>query len=575
MIISRSAAITHADELPRQLMPQEKVNMSQVRLPVHVMRQLSQHLTTLASREQQPTAAQKHVTHQLLSLAITLDLANQNARETYELYSLQQKPTPPTAEALKAAYDQIHSSIQWLENPSSGVASNHLSHYLKDATQIFQPGSTAPYAITHSATWTGNIAPPPLAPPSANKEAPAVAEPTEQPAPESIPAKTVHNSQSIIYAPILSNKTTLISPFEFNLKSGQANEENTLNIYAETKPLAPTNTGINANIQNKLNALFDNRYPSLEPYHKKVSIVKGASPKSNTSFILPCAIAIEASIQKSSLKKNLYTCAGISPDGQLIHLKDFWKFLQLLRQKESGGTLIIAPKSKQLLTELIALREPEFFLHWEIFTAENLDDALTYSTASDDTTNQSSALFKSIQELETKMSLRNITTNQAVRERLTNILELEPNHFSAECLLLQGSLKQTPRISNQTIGLELSPILDEMTRFLTATESNYFLIDEPSITTCKSLYEKSSAALKALESFIPSESQDIYKKIGSLSQNFQSETIARKRVFKAPYDSNSRKRLQKLQNESRLLIGEIKSSLQNAPPPANHLSPQP
>ena len=558
----------HAAKFPRELEPQENINMSQIALPVYTMQQLSKHLTTLASREQEATSIQKRASHQLLSLAITLDLANQDARETYELYRLEQSLEAPSEASLTTAYDQVLEAIAWLENPSAGQASNDLSIYLQDAVQIFQQDSLEQGKLKDLAQWS-SIMPQQL---TQHKETPTAASTPEEMPVVTVPKPTFkeqfHIKESRVYAPVAMQKGTLITPIQMTLSPSQQNEEHTLIITSGEKPLSPRNEGVNGRVKDKINPILKNRHSSLAAYHSNVSILENQKPQFNDPLIAPIALMLETSIQNKPLKENLHICANILPNGKLTTPHHLWSFLVPLRQSESGGILIVAPSSKELLTQLLVYNEPEFFQRWEVYTAENLDEALTYGSLSHRTTNESSSLFKSIQELSPKMSIDQLTTNKVVRKRLIKILQIEPKLFSAECLLLQGSSKRPRYLSKNALISELAPVINKFSSFMSNDSFYDYSMTELSMTAGKSLHVSSRATLDALGKLIDTENQDLYKKALTVANNFKLETNARKRLLRDPYDNNHRERLLKLKIESMELVHEIKSDFKkeiNAP----------
>jgi len=152
--------------------------------------------------------------------------------------------------------------------------------------------------------------------------------------------------------------------------------------------------------------------------------------------------------------------------------------LTALRKSTHGGRLIISEDSIPLANQLLVFGEPEFFTRWEIISAKHISEAMIAATEqSSPRHTQASALFDSIRQLSLRKNTTQLAVDYDIRNKLDNILKLEPRHVSAASLVLQGSGRRPMHLSEQALALELLPVVSVLSEIVTR-HSNPMQLDE-------------------------------------------------------------------------------------------------
>ncbi|MCP5537168.1 MAG: hypothetical protein H7A51_13185 [Akkermansiaceae bacterium] len=539
----------------------EIFKLEKIPLQVDSMRELSKHLVVIARREHDASPAEQRATAQLLALAIRLDPASQDARETNDALAGKKHLQPSGESSMNTAKARLRFFSRWLANPEAGQDANQLSAYITDATKTLKAETAG---NTDLANWSGivpdvdryvssgKLPRPPKDDRTANpdRSSPDVGngghDPDDKPKPPKA-GSDFHLKEQTVSAPFAlqtkikyrdpkepgkdlyrTNYFSRIATVRLQLSPCKPDDKDRLSI-KEIANKSHDDNSMHQNLGKLLYTLFVSRHSSLPHYRSKVTISNGSYRTSNgLSLATPLALMFEASIRNTPLREDIHVCALIDEKGRLSQPENFWEMLTALRESKAGGRLIVSPESAKLMIQVLVYDEPGFFTRWEVFSATNLDDALKVAAKhSESDLEKAEKIFDSIQNHARKTDVTKLAVNRVVRQRLAEIAELAPNHISAKILSLQGSGKRPMRLSEEALAHELIPIVQQMYRVLTDSIS----VDKISSSTCKAAHEAARAKLDKIERLVDRSHDSLYKDALDMANDFRRlQTIARRAV---------------------------------------------
>ncbi|MFC4992256.1 hypothetical protein [Rubritalea tangerina] len=273
-------------------------------------------------------------------------------------------------------------------------------------------------------------------------------------------------------------------------------------------------------VQHPLQALWDN----LPAGEVQVETRQAYAHFNDNSLVVsPLILGLDASLRDSSLKSNLLTIASIDGRAQFKRSKDFWNTLGYLTETASDMRVLVGPDCEGDLLQLIALGKPDFFIKNEVIEISGLEQARHFYSKSDDSAvAEATALFAEVKEAIEHKSLRSMTENKYVREKLEKVLETMPNHLSAKILLEYGSRKKPSTLESKYFGYELSKHLHSISRKLTSESSN--LGDDEALEQSKKIDE----GIERLPKIISAEDRKIYDKVDKFSDELRAYARAKK-----------------------------------------------
>ncbi|MGJ8678131.1 MAG: hypothetical protein ACSHX0_11485 [Akkermansiaceae bacterium] len=555
----------------------ELLEIEKITLPAHHMRQISHDLVTIASRSQDTSNRQRRSTAQLLCLAIALDLSNQGARDTNELFVQGQLPQPPSETVINQAYQNILSYQPWLSHESAGPTSNKLASLLSDATKTLDPSLSS---LPDSGDWGTSIDPLEVYP---SAEKPTVTNLKPEVIIEkkvAAPLEKFHLSNLTVYSPVeleisrrktptrsTNTKSTAtsaqIQPIKLTLKECHPEDASRIIIESEIE----TRRSILTKNISTVESFLTKRHPSLAAYDAHITLARKSYTEDNGNLLATSMLLmLEASIQNIPLKENLHLCIATDNKGTFREPKNFWKLIQTLRENQQGGTIIVHPSSADLLQQLLVYREPEFFTRWEIHTADTLDDALKLAALDGtETHKKASELFQTIQDLTAKMTVPQMAVNQAVKARLSEILTLAPYHLSAQMLLLQSSRQRPTKLSKKALSLEMLPVITDINDLLNEDNGYDYYNSGSLILKFDTMHEKSREALDELSPYVDGDHDTIYQNAITLANDCRSISLALKRLMRDYYDSSDRSKVVNMRTDmaalSKKLLSQIRASI--------------
>ena len=273
---------------------------------------------------------------------------------------------------------------------------------------------------------------------------------------------------------------------------------------------------------------------------------------------------LEASATNQPLRNDIHICAAINAQGKLRQPRNFWEQFQLLRKSDHRGRLIVAAESNDLIMQLLAFGDPEFFTRWEIVTAETLDQAMAVATETNPKKiTDASELYRTIQELTKKSKVTQIAVNPAVRNRLSEIINLFPNHLSSKALLIQGSPNRPSHLNGLALTHELSPIIQRIDMFLSSKTSNFI----PSTGQLKKIHTELRESLDPLEPLVDGTEDELYQQTLKLTNDFRRLEISVRRSKNVSDEGivtisqSARSLILRMRNEGKILKGQIEKNL--------------
>ena len=156
---------------------------------------------------------------------------------------------------------------------------------------------------------------------------------------------------------------------------------------------------------------------------------------------------------------------GTKPTGTVVALVDekgelglprgFWNQLRAV-ETGSPGRVVVPASGAPYLPSFLALENPGFFMKNEVLLASGIDD-LVQLTSSEPSEEIASVLarFREIQAKLGSQDLRQYIGNRFVKQRLAEIAQEAPWHFSARMLLTQAAGNRPVTLPREVLAAEL------------------------------------------------------------------------------------------------------------------------
>ena len=544
----------------------ELFQLENIPLQVHTMRKISKHLVVLASRKQNNSAEARRASAQLLALAMRLDPTNPTIRETDKSFAKGSPPPQADNNQVAKAMNRVQFYKRWLASPNAGENANILASLITDATKTLDPQTRNQ---PDTADWSG-VLPAIQGLTQARPPKPEPNLPSQPQKPSSnnvtqsvVPQAQFHLTKLLIHAPLTierrknwappsspkaaSDRYThkkLLARIEMEI----AQSSNTNNTLTNTKTAKNTNpltvkffpslekenstnaakpnplgvtlqSTVYQKISYTLNTLLHSRHSKIPASEIKIKLSHGRYALSNyLAITAPLAIMLEASATNQPLRKDLYICAAINAQGELRQPQYFWEQFQLLRNSGQRGRLIVAAESYDLMIQSLAFGDPDFFTHWEVFSAETFDEAMELAPQKNPKNiADASALFRTIQQLTQKSQVTQIAVNQAVRSRLSEIVGLAPNHLSAKALLVQGSVKRPAHLNSLALAHVMFPIITHIEQRLPSRTAT----SVPSSNQLKMIHTELRESIDPLAPLVDRTDDELYQQTLTLINEFR------------------------------------------------------
>ncbi len=245
------------------------------------------------------------------------------------------------------------------------------------------------------------------------------------------------------------------------------------------------------------------------------------SDKQLTSSAL--IVAFDSALLGKPLKSNLLIISSINKKAEFRRSNKFWQTLKTLTEEARDSRILVAPGSEEYLLQLLALGHPEFFIQNEVIEIENLKQARKLTSTNDhDDYAEATTLFAEVKSAIERKSLRSMTENKYVREKLEKVLDSMPNHLSAKILLEYGARKKPSILESKFFAIEMKSLLHSIDKTLTTNASS--LTDKSAADQS----DKIAQALEKIRDFISSEDQEVYDKVDKMCGELRAFSKAKK-----------------------------------------------
>ncbi|MEM9280664.1 MAG: S16 family serine protease [Verrucomicrobiota bacterium] len=198
----------------------------------------------------------------------------------------------------------------------------------------------------------------------------------------------------------------------------------------------------------------------------EISFAERSSIKDGPSAAVACALLTESILTNTPLNRMFAVTGDMNADGAVQPVGGIdGKIRGAVR---TGCSHMAIPKANQsLISDLLILGGVQSLCRIQVFTITEFDEAWKLALAPDQqdaAVSQSLALFNEVKEVLSRPGGQSYLTNPHVKERLSKILELTPNHLTARLLLLasQGQAPQKLSLigSFQTIDRCAKPLIE-------------------------------------------------------------------------------------------------------------------
>lgn len=424
------------------------------RLPVDVdtMTRLSRQLAAFGRAADDDTPEGRRAAARVLALAIALDPANPQARDLLAARAKGETPEPADAGDLERFAADIRKLLEWLRTPESGPDGQALAACLNDILS----SSTDP----EQGKWSGWI--PALAsyrpaPPVKIPDAPPERPKNDPPLPGSVIARR----EAVVFSPLWTwerdGNRMVMRSIEVAMKArieGQGDERKGFSFRAENTPDADSLRGVSDQLANLLRRDYE-RLPRggrvfLTFNHGSDAFVN----RNREAMTAAAGVLMDAAV---SGREPAATVMGqIGADGSLKATSLAWDRLRLLSSSDRGGRLVIPREMEPMLASVLALEDPGFFLKYEVIAASNLKELAERSAAkAEGPLAEASARFVEIRGKAGTTPVGQFVANRFVRQRLTEIQQLFPDHLSSRLLLLQGGGTRPTKLPRKLLAAEI------------------------------------------------------------------------------------------------------------------------
>lgn len=498
------------------------------RLPLDVdaIAGLSRHVTALAGGMGAETPEDRRAAAQTIALALALDPSNAAARRLLESYGTSSHESAASGEQIERSRSRIWQSIGWLETPEAGADGQALAKCLKDIMVVADPKH--PKAIElkpagEQGAW--------------NDWVPALAsyQPKEESAPEPDDAPTPEPDDDGEETRIALTQASIQTPMWRLDPSSPKNQNGRPTLWAMAPcPLELTvrnhdekekrfairigglqgDTAVHG-LSSSLTELLAKRHPDL-PSGKFFHITSSdfeASVRAQRRISVSAAALVLAESAFSGNEPVGTVIALVDENGELGLPRGVWS---QLRAVENGtpGRVVMPAAGAAYLPSFLALENPEFFMDHEVLLAANFEDLLKLSS-SEPPADVASVLtrFHEIQSKLGTQDLRQYIANRFVKQRLAELAQEAPWHFSARMLLTQAAGNRPVTLPRTVLAAELLRSLRPLGPLLNRDNNQ---MDVKSARAAGPIYDACRAKIDAMNRYVTREDRDLLNTVDGL-----------------------------------------------------------
>ena len=398
---------------------------------------------------------------QTLALAMALDPANPRPRKLLEDCQQGWHKGSGDATMLGLARDRISYYVAWLKTPQAGGDGQELAACLEDILVLSDPNHPE---TKEQGKWAGWV-------PDLSAYEAQVAKHGNPPLPRgSAPQSQILLSKAEVHT-LLWRKSTkdessswVLAPAPLQMTVIKTNEDSgwkpplAIALGSAADALAFTQT--NTLLLNLLKQQHDNL-----PAGYKITITckeLEQSVQSRKRQSLSAAAAVLASAAVTGREPEAIIIGQVDDSGTFKLPTGFWEQIMALG-KGNGQRLVLPTAAAASVPSILAMEKPGFFLEYEVLLAANFQQLLDLTAKTpDETLAKSSAQFRAIRDKIGSQEIHQYIANRFVRQRLADIRQATPGHFSATMLLVQASGNRPVAVTRPVLAAELRRAIEPM-----------------------------------------------------------------------------------------------------------------
>ena len=516
------------------------IKSDRIPLGTNTIKWLSTYLSNIAEQQSGGTARELRASAKLIAIAEQLDPTNNKLKEAKETLISASKSPQLKPNKVEGDQQRFASIINFLADSESEKQGQILANLTRDALLVIDPENPALKSFhSPSNLWGSTIAKlkkfeyePELELVSNSRvshsvlpkiDASKIEKPKRDPKKEPELAKW-HSKQLTISAPFSiyylgDNNQTLyekgikklnVSIQESQLKPGKF-------IELSSKPTIRNQDRIYY-LTSSVEKVLKHQWKAVDPAKITILCDNAYSRTSNHNITSTAVIvALDSSLAGKKLLQNLVVVSSIDDSGKFIVTPGYWASFNNLIENCENSRVLVSPETTGYFKQLIAMEKIDFFINNEIISVVDLLEARAFSCTNESTDiAKANGLFKDVKKALENKSIKSMTENKYVRQKLESILELTPNHLSAKMLLAYGNVKIMPPLESKYLGLELADILSKSKSFVD-TRNNY-------ISSKDSLNESEviDQRLDLISKFVAKSDQPIFDQASKFSDQLRS-----------------------------------------------------
>jgi hypothetical protein len=492
---------------------------------------LSRNVESLARGLHTETAEDRRGAAQMIALALALDPANAQARRlATEL--VEGKHTPdPDAVRLEKSRARIWQCIAWLETPEAGADGQALAACLQDVMVISDPKHPKSAALKQAGekgAWSGWV--PAL---SAYADGDAIAsndktDDEEKPEDPPKPSATASLEKAVVGTVLWQrvgsedNAKWTLGPASLEMSasayhpdpdSGESGRFRlSIGSSGDHGPLTQTASLITKVLEKQHETLPRNLRVKIN--HRDLD----RAVESRRRLTLSAAGAVLANAAITGIAPDAIVIGTLDETGTFKMPSSFWDQLQALG-KGSGRRLILPAEAATVLTSILALEKPEFFMQYEVLLARDFKELVAFSAAKpSDELAPPLAKFREIRERMGTQEILQYIGNSFIKQRLTTVLQECPSHYSAKMLLVQASGGRPTVVGRQVLAAELRRALEPMEWIIRLED---YELSSETLARIGPVYEQCRSALEPLQRYIAKPDQALLDQAAEVAQGIR------------------------------------------------------
>ncbi len=550
------------------------------RLPLDAptMVMFSQALTTLAQRQQEPIAEQLRCNAQLLALALRLDANNEQAKKLNKMLQRGRLRRFAEPEDIELATRRIREILQYIGKESAGREANLLAEMTKDTLLVV--GGLDEAVAEHEEKrqrWAGGVANLSAYRAQETAKEPVVSDSGDEPVGDALVSSNEKLQPELGTTAVVAEEATQpvlrasrdaidevaderasypeqylleVSNFQctslYRERKEYAGSEDrrysqseaqvgvialSIRVLSADEPsLRIVQSGVagsqllEKDVSESTKAALETRWKGDLPNGLlEIRVAEGFANLSRSSMAASATMAAESMLRAEGLSEKLVVGFGLSQNGRMIRPSSFWPVLQRLCELSGPHRVLVVPDSEEDFMQLISLDRWECLLSHEVVGVVDFDEALLWGSATtkNESLAQASMMFEEIRKTAPEHSSKKVfLKNPFVREKLTRILELWPQHISAKVLLAVGASESPQEYEDRYFAMEMMHLTREFQRI-----SRVQAYSSLSSVWAYELNESLEQQLAEMEPFVSAAQQELYEKV--IKMNAELRSLAR------------------------------------------------